>query len=53
MKGSPEHSGYGIHGTTRPDTVPGPTSAGCVRMINTDVEELFEWVPLGTKIIIE
>ena len=53
MKGSPEHSGYGIHGTTRPETVPGATSAGCVRMINTDIEELFEWVPLGAKIIIK
>ena len=53
IKGSPDHSGYGIHGTTMPETIPGPTSAGSVRMLNKDVEELFEWVPIGTKVLIK
>ncbi|HUU42684.1 MAG TPA: L,D-transpeptidase family protein, partial [Planctomycetota bacterium] len=42
--------GYGIHGTTRPETVPGRESAGCIRMLNPDVEELFEWVPARTVV---
>ena len=42
----------GIHGTTEPESVPGATSAGCVRMLNKDVEELFEWVPEGTHVVI-
>jgi len=53
LKGTSEHTGYGIHGTTQPETVPGPTSAGCVRMRNADVEELFQWVPIGTKVTIK
>jgi lipoprotein-anchoring transpeptidase ErfK/SrfK len=44
--------GYGIHGTSDPKSVPGRSSAGCLRMINHDVEELFEWVPKGTKVTV-
>lgn len=44
--------GYGIHGTTKPETVPGRDSAGCVRMLNADVEQLYEWTPTGTKVTI-
>lgn len=39
--------GFGIHGTWEPETVGKASSAGCVRMINSDVEELFDIV--GTK----
>ena len=53
LKGTSDHTGYGIHGTTQPETVGGSTSAGCVRMLNKDVEELFEWVPIGTKVVIK
>lgn len=45
-----EHSGFGIHGTTRPDSVGQATSNGCVRMLNADVEELFDLVPRGTAV---
>jgi len=44
--------GYGIHGTTLPESVPGQTSAGCIRMLNRDAEELYEWVPIGTRVTI-
>lgn len=44
--------GYGIHGTTVPQSVPGRTSAGCIRMHNGNVEELYEWVPRETKVLI-
>ena len=45
-------SGYGLHGTTIPDTIPGRKSGGCVRMYNEDVEELFDFAPIGTKVVI-
>ena len=38
-------SGYGIHGTTQPDSVGTPASQGCIRMRNSDVEELFDIIP--------
>ncbi len=45
-------AGYGIHGTDEPDTVGTSVSQGCVRMRNRDVEELFGWIPRGTKVTI-
>lgn len=38
--------GYGIHGTTEPDTVGTSCSAGCIRMRNEEVEELFDFIPM-------
>ena len=37
--------GYGIHGTTEPDTIGTAASQGCVRMLNDEVDELFDFVP--------
>jgi LysM repeat protein len=45
-------TGLGIHGTTQPETVPGRESAGCVRMLNNDVELLYDFTPGGSKIVI-
>jgi lipoprotein-anchoring transpeptidase ErfK/SrfK len=44
--------GYGIHGTRNPETIREAASHGCVRMFNRDVEELFEWIPVGTRVSI-
>lgn len=44
--------GYGIHGTTEPDKLGQQVTAGCVRMKNEDVEELYDIVPSGTEITI-
>lgn len=44
--------GYGIHGTWEPDTIGKQASAGCVRMLNEEVEELYNLIPLGTKVTI-
>lgn len=41
---------YGIHGTNRPWSIGSYASAGCVRMFNEDVEELFEIVSIGTPV---
>lgn len=42
---------YGIHGTDEPWTIGDNESAGCIRMHNKQVEELFEMIPLGTKVV--
>ncbi|MBF0490445.1 MAG: L,D-transpeptidase family protein [Candidatus Omnitrophica bacterium] len=44
---------YGIHGTIHPEVIGSPATAGCVRMANPDVEELFDIIPMGTKITIQ
>lgn len=41
---------YGIHGTNKPWSIGRFASHGCIRMRNRDVEELFEWVPIGTEV---
>lgn len=44
--------GYGIHGTTKPDTIGKPMTQGCIRMYNSDVEELYSIVPKGILVTI-
>lgn len=44
--------GYGIHGTWEPDTIGQQASAGCVRLLNKDIEELYALLPLGTPVTI-
>ena len=41
---------YGIHGTNRPWTIGGYESAGCVRMFNSDIEQLYDLVSPGTPV---
>ena len=53
FKDKPDVIGYGIHGTTLPETIGTASSNGCVRMINGEVEELFDFVTLDTEIIIQ
>ena len=42
--------GYGIHGTTEPQSIGHQTTSGCVRMLNREVEELFVIVSQGTVV---
>jgi len=44
--------GYGVHGTTQPQSIGQQATAGCVRMLNQEVEELYDLLPLGTEITI-
>ncbi len=44
--------GYGIHGTIKPETIGQQSTAGCVRMHNQDVEELYDFLPMGAKVVI-
>ena len=45
--------GYGIHGTIEPDKLGQQVTAGCVRMKNEEVEELYSLVPPGTEVTIQ
>ena len=41
-----------IHGTSSPDSIGRYASHGCIRMHNEQIEQLYELVPVGTKVII-
>ncbi len=43
---------YGIHGTVQPDKIGQQVTSGCVRMRNSDVEELYKIVPMRTEVTI-
>jgi lipoprotein-anchoring transpeptidase ErfK/SrfK len=43
---------YGIHGTIAPESIGTQATAGCVRMKNEDVEELYRLVPSGTPVTV-
>ncbi|WP_237690842.1 L,D-transpeptidase family protein [Paenibacillus caui] len=43
---------YGIHGTNKPHSLGQHLSHGCIRMRNKDVIELFDIIPVGTKVTI-
>ena len=46
-------SGFGFHGTKEPDSIGQDQSQGCVRMLNRDVEELFEILPKDAAILVQ
>ena len=50
--GTPDVKGYGIHGTWDDGSIGKAESAGCIRMRNADVEQLFVMVPMGTVVTI-
>ncbi len=41
---------FRIHGTTAPKSIGRSVSNGCIRMLNAHVEDLYERVPIGTKV---
>jgi len=43
---------YRIHGTNAPWTIGHAVSSGCIRMRNEDVIDLYERVPVGTKVVV-
>jgi hypothetical protein len=50
FQNTPGVTGYGIHGTTKPESIGREESSGCIRMDRGDVEELFSWTPYKTKV---
>jgi lipoprotein-anchoring transpeptidase ErfK/SrfK len=43
---------YRIHGTNQPQTIGHAVSSGCFRLVNGDVIDLYDRVPVGTKVIV-
>ena len=43
---------FGIHGTTEPYSVGWASSHGCIRMNNSEVAEVYKYIPYGTKVTI-
>jgi hypothetical protein len=43
---------FRIHGTREPKPIGKAVSSGCIRMLNADVSELYEVLPLGTKVVV-
>ncbi len=44
---------YRIHGTNQPQTIGSAVSSGCFRLVNADVTDLFDRVPVGTKVVVK
>jgi lipoprotein-anchoring transpeptidase ErfK/SrfK len=44
--------GYGIHGTWDTNSIGKQSSAGCIRLLNDDVAELYVMLPIGTPVTI-
>lgn len=43
---------YAIHGTNRPESIGGFVSAGCIRMHNEDIMDLYDRVSVGTPVLV-
>ena len=43
---------YRIHGTNAPETIGHAVSSGCFRLVNADVTDLYDRIPVGTKVIV-
>jgi lipoprotein-anchoring transpeptidase ErfK/SrfK len=43
---------YRIHGTNQPKTIGTAVSSGCFRLVNGDVIDLYDRIPVGTKVIV-
>lgn len=43
---------YGIHGTNKPGSIGLNLSAGCIRMRNSDVEQVYDLVAEGSSVVI-
>ena len=43
---------YRIHGTNQPQTIGSAVSSGCFRLVNADVIDLYDRIPVGTKVIV-
>jgi lipoprotein-anchoring transpeptidase ErfK/SrfK len=43
---------YRIHGTNQPQTIGTKISSGCFRLVNGDVADLYDRVPVGTKVVV-
>jgi lipoprotein-anchoring transpeptidase ErfK/SrfK len=43
---------FRIHGTNEADSIGHAVSSGCIRLLNADVENLYNMVPVGTRVVV-
>ena len=43
---------FRLHGTNEPSSIGHAVSSGCIRLLNQDVIDLYNRVPLGTKVVV-
>jgi len=43
---------YRIHGTNQPSTIGSFVSSGCIRLLNRDIEDLYQRVNVGTRVVV-
>lgn len=43
---------YAIHGTNAPNSIGGFVSAGCIRMYNQDITDLYQRVQVGAPVVV-
>jgi lipoprotein-anchoring transpeptidase ErfK/SrfK len=43
---------YRIHGTNQPHTIGTAVSSGCFRLTNPDVTDLYDRIPVGSKVVV-
>ena len=44
---------YRIHGTNAPETLGQAVSSGCFRLVNEDIIDLYDRVPVGTEVVVQ
>lgn len=43
---------FRLHGTTEPETIGTAVSSGCIRLFNQDIIDLYNRVPVGTRVVV-
>ncbi|MEI7804084.1 MAG: L,D-transpeptidase family protein [Hyphomicrobiales bacterium] len=43
---------YRIHGTNQPSTIGQFVSSGCIRLLNSDIEDLYNRVQVGSRVVV-
>jgi lipoprotein-anchoring transpeptidase ErfK/SrfK len=44
---------FRLHGTNEPESIGQAVSSGCIRLLNQDIIDLYNRVPLGTRVVVE
>ncbi len=43
---------FRLHGTNQPQSIGHAMSSGCIRMLNHDIIDLYERVPVGARVVV-
>ncbi|MBI4587014.1 MAG: L,D-transpeptidase family protein [Planctomycetes bacterium] len=48
-----DYSGYGLHGTRSLDSIGKEVSSGCIRLLNEDIEFIYDFITYKTEVVVE